>query len=88
MGTLIPAVAGSGNLALGSSSSMMEQEEAGEDGGHEACKIQAPASAGLGRQIWVWLHRPAISSRQINMDWLRAEGMFALEFISEFLNAS
>jgi len=47
----IPAVADSGNLALDSRSSMVEQEEAGEDGGHEASKILASASAGLGRQI-------------------------------------
>jgi len=47
----IPVVAGGGNLALDSRSSMVEQEEAGEDGGHEASKILASASAGLGRQI-------------------------------------
>ena len=45
----IPVVAGGGNLALDSRSSMVEQEEAGEDGGHEASKILASASAGLGR---------------------------------------
>jgi hypothetical protein len=39
MGTPVPAVAGGKNLALSSSSSMVEQEEAGEDGGHEASKI-------------------------------------------------
>jgi hypothetical protein len=48
MGTPIPTVAGGGNLALDSRSSMVLQEEAGEDGGP---KTQAPASAGLGRQI-------------------------------------
>jgi hypothetical protein len=51
MGTPVPAVAGGENLALGLSSSMVEQEEAGEDGGHEASKIQAPAFTGLGHQI-------------------------------------
>jgi len=44
-------MAGSGNIALDSHSSMVEQEEAGEDGANEASKIQAPASAGLGRWI-------------------------------------
>ena len=39
MGMPIPAMAGGGNLALDSRSSMVEQEEAGEDGGHEASKI-------------------------------------------------
>jgi hypothetical protein len=51
MGTPIPAMAGSENLALDSCSSMVEQEEAGGDGGHVASKIHAPASAGLGCQI-------------------------------------
>ena len=51
MGTPIMVVAGGDNLALVSRSSMVEQEEAGEDGGHEASKILASASAGLGRQI-------------------------------------
>ena len=51
MGMPIPTMAGSGNLALDSRSSMVEQEEAGEDGGHEASEILALASAGLGRQI-------------------------------------
>ncbi|CAD6258393.1 unnamed protein product [Miscanthus lutarioriparius] len=51
MGMSIPAVAGGRNLALDSHSSMVEQEEAGEDGGHEASKILASASEGLGRQI-------------------------------------
>ncbi|XP_021319550.1 uncharacterized protein LOC110436565 isoform X2 [Sorghum bicolor] len=49
VGTPIPAVAGSRNLALDSRSSMVEQEEAGEDGDHEASKFQASAFAGLGR---------------------------------------
>jgi len=67
MGTPIPAVAGGGNLALDSRSSMVEQEEAGEDGGHEASKILASASAGWGARSRVWLRCPAISYRQINM---------------------
>jgi hypothetical protein len=48
MGTPISAVAGGGNLALDSRSSMVEQEEAGEDGDHVASKIHALASVGLG----------------------------------------
>jgi hypothetical protein len=51
MGTPVPTVAGGGNLALGSRLSMEEQEEAGENGGHEASKIQAPASTGSGRLV-------------------------------------
>jgi len=51
VGTPNLAVVGGRNLAIDSHSSTVEQEEAGEDGGHEASKIQVPASAGLGRQI-------------------------------------
>jgi len=50
MGTPVLAVAGGGNVVLGLSSSMAEQEEAGEDGGQDASKIQAPTSARLGRR--------------------------------------
>jgi len=51
VGTPIPSMAGGGNLALDSRSSMVEQEEAREDRGHEASKIQALASVRLGHQI-------------------------------------
>ena len=52
MGTRVSAMVGGENLAIGSCSSMVEQqEEAGVDEGHKASKIQVPASVGSGQRV-------------------------------------